>query len=341
VPGDLSDLTNGRVMAIFGAGRSGSSWLWAIVGSHPEVAHRFEPIHRRAGGDPKIRALRDRLASGSFGPEVLEEIYAAFSPAYPELVRPPFFKKAFRPRMNWGRTGLWPFARRWRGLAGTFRWLYSPRDLAPLLIKEVAFEHLMRNLLERSPIRVVYLIRHPAALLHSLLGGQDQALMPTGRRAILADYVAAEDPDLPARLGVDLKTLTPLEIEAIMLRLDMEVGWRAAQASPRALVVVYEELCERPFEVARRVFDHFGLDFAETSRKFIRMSMGGSRWGRLRALEIGVDQYFSVFRNPRMSRDRWKNEMALADRRRVLELFESSAVFRGVQAGGSWWQPCA
>ena len=323
-------------MAIFGAGRSGSTWLGAIVGSHPEVAYRFEPIHRLAVDNPEIRSLRTRLASGDFGTEVLEEIYAAFLPAYPELEKPPFFPKAYQARLKRGRSVLWPFARSARGFGAAFRWLYSPRSLPPLVFKEVSFEHIMRNLLERTQIRIVYLVRHPAALLHSQLAGQDKALMPTARRAVLDDFIRREDPDLARRLGVDLNALTPLETEALLLRLDLEVGWRAARASPSALVVVYEELCERPFEVAQQVFEHFGFDFAESSRKFIRMSMGANRWSRLWYGEIGINPYFSVFRDPRQGRDRWKREMSPVDQRRVQELFEDSDAFRALRAGGFW-----
>jgi len=323
-------------MAIFGAGRSGSTWLWAILGSHPRLAHRFEPIHRLAPVSPRVNALRARLASGDFGAEILDEIYDAFYPSHPELVRPPFFRKETGARLNLGSALLWPVARKWPVIARMFRWLYSPREGTPLLFKEVAFEHLMRNLLERTPIRVVYLLRHPAALLHSLRSGQDQALMPSDRRAILADYVAKENPDLPARLGIDLRTATPLETEAIMLRVDLEVGWRAAVASQQALVVVYEELCARPFEVAERVCAHFGLDFAAPCRSFISMSTGGGRWERLRRGEFVVNPYFSVFRNPLERKDRWKKEMSLADQQRVAELFEDCDPFREVQARGLW-----
>lgn len=323
-------------MAIFGAGRSGSTWLGAIVGSHPEVAHRFEPIHRLAVVDSRIRSLRTRLASGDFGTEVLEEMYAAFLPAHPELEKPPFFPKTYRTRLSWGRSVLWPLARSMRSLAGAFRWLYSPRDLPPLVFKEVTYERIMRNLLERTRIRIAYLVRHPAALLHSQLAGQDQALMPTARRAVLDDYIRRESPDLPERLRVDVNALTPLETEALLLRLDLEAGWRAAQASPQALVVVYEELCERPFEVAQQVFEHFGFDFAESSRKFIQMSMGADRWRRLLYGEIGINPYFSVFRDPREGRDRWKREMSPADQRRVLELFEDSDAFQALHARGFW-----
>lgn len=333
---EFADPAIRRLMAIFGAGRSGSTWLGAIVGSHPEVAYRFEPIHRLAAVDSDIRILRSRLASGDFGSEMLEELYARFLPAHAELEKPPFFEKSYRTQLSWGRSVFWPIARTTGLLAGAFRWLYTPRDFPPLVFKEVSFDHIMRSLLERTSMRVVYLMRHPAALVHSQLAGQGKSLMPTARRSVLENYVRGENPELLRRLRIDVNSLTSLEIEVLLLRLDMDVGWRAAQASPHALIVVYEELCQRPFQIAQQVFEHFELDFAESSRRFIQMSMGASRWSRLRHGEIGIDPYFSVFRDPRDGRDRWKKEMPLADQTRVLELLEGSQAFQAMKSRGIW-----
>ncbi|MDJ0687655.1 MAG: hypothetical protein QNJ41_04015 [Xenococcaceae cyanobacterium MO_188.B32] len=42
----ISEQNNCNMGALFGLGRSGTTWLGAIVASHPEILYRFEPFHR-------------------------------------------------------------------------------------------------------------------------------------------------------------------------------------------------------------------------------------------------------------------------------------------------------
>ena len=53
----------GNLAGVFGTSRCGSTWLGSIIASHPEVAYRFEPFHRRKK-EAVFLSLRKRIEAG-------------------------------------------------------------------------------------------------------------------------------------------------------------------------------------------------------------------------------------------------------------------------------------
>jgi hypothetical protein len=329
------------IMGIFGTGRSGSTWLGAIVGSHPRVAYRFEPLHRCGESDPRLRAVLQKLdRAGDDDDDIdestLDELYRALLPAHPETEKPPFISRDYRMRLHVGRAALWPLARRFAPVKPLFRWLYTPRDNPVLVFKEVTYERLLYRLLTKTSMRLVYLVRHPAAVVSSTVKGQQAGLMSSGRQQIIAERIRRLDPEMPQRLRFDPASLCPLEIEALQWRFDVEEGLKAARASDNALVVLYEELCDKPAEVSDRVFRHFGLTMPEQTRKFIEDSTRPQVPQRVKHGEIGINSYFSVFRNPAESKSKWRTQMSADDQNRIMRLVEDSSAFAYGRASGQW-----
>lgn len=47
-----------------------------------------------------------------------------------------------------------------------------------------------------------------------------------------------------------------------------------------------------------------------------------------------MNKYFTIFRDPKVARDRWKEEMSSEDRMRVMEIVKDSPEFKfGVEKG--------
>jgi hypothetical protein len=318
------------IYGIFGTGRSGSTWLGSIVDSHPEVAYRFEPFHRlRKNG--RLDAIRSDAEKGKADATTLSVLYRTLLPADPITTRAPFFPKSNRRSI--GIDKAWALARSSALAAPMYRALYTPRAGAPLIFKEVTLEGLMERLVLDAGLRVVYLVRHPCAVVSSLLRGQARGLMPSARRKFLPERLDRDEPDLLRRRGSEITQLSGAEQEALLWRLDVAKGFELSRTNPRVLLVVYEDLCERPKEIARQVLAHFELDMTSNTARAID-EMTSPREGARR--DKWADRYFTVFRDPKAASERWRTELDPADQQAVIRMVEDSPAFEYARGAGLW-----
>jgi hypothetical protein len=297
---------NCNLRAIFGAGRSGTTWLGALVASHPEVSYRFEPFHRLQKKQIAIHEARQLMEVDTFCDRDLPQVYDALLPAYPELEKSPFFAKKFPTRLSWGKAMLLPIARKNPWGARLFRYLYTPLNSPMLVFKEVELIPVLLSLLERTNIPIVYLMRHPCAVVSSLIKGEQQALMPSGRRTVLKSILANNFPQLLQDYGDKLETLTTAEQQALLWLVDVQQAIQVCQKRSNGLVVIYEELVENPLTIATKVFKHYGLEMVPETLNFIKESSQASRTNQLKRGEMFINQYFTVYRDSKEARDSWK-----------------------------------
>lgn len=322
-----------KIMGIFGTGRSGSSWLGSIISSHPQVVYRFEPFHRLKEYPP-IHQARQRLESEQLSETDLPAVYDVLLPAHPKLDRPPFFPKDFC--FNMGKSWFRPVALQFGMFRPLFQWLYTCRNGQPFLVfKEVTMETMMKNVLAHTSMKVVYLVRHPCAVVDSTVRGQQQGVMPIGRHTVLKELLTRHDATWAATVVPQLDQMGTLEKETLLWRIDVEKGISAARGHENALVVIYEDLCDRPEELSKQIFEHFGLDFSKQTAAFVasftKSDAKSSRWR-----EVGVRSYFSVVRNPALMKNKWQQQMAKEAQQRVLKLVEDSPAFQYCANFGKW-----
>lgn len=319
--------------AIFGTGRSGSTWLGAIINSHPDVAYRFEPLHRLAD-HPRVGRAREILLSETAEASQLEEVYAALLPAHPQLDKPPFFRK------RWGRgvgqTLFWQACSHVRPLQPVFERLYTPPGRPLVVFKEVGFARALERLVRVARLRTVYLVRHPCAVVSSSLKGQGQGLMPTGRLGVVQSLVETHDPALAARFAGRYDSLTNTQRNALLWRIDVERALAAIQGQENGMLVVYESLCRDPAAVSEAALTYFGLGPSEQTARFLEMSVTKDQGARWRSGEGLVNKYFSVFRDPLESMNKWKTALSAADQAEVFDIVSESAAFQSCAAIGNW-----
>lgn len=322
-----------RFGAILGAGRSGTTWLGAIAASHPEVAYRFEPFTRLRTHDPAIAAAKAKVEAPDFSTSDLPQVYNALLGTSPKVEKPPFFEKSYATPLPVGRGLLWPLARKSDVCARIFQTLYTPRTRPFLVFKDVDKPRMLMGLSQRTDVPIAYILRHPCAVLSSLLRGQEKNLMhnSTRRHTISSRLDSHIDPTLGERYKSQLETLTIAEIEALMWRMETETALAAIAENPNSIIINYEELTETPHAIAERLFACFGLGdtLPQQSIDFIDASIRGdnSRRTRMKYGEIGINPYFSVFRNPKVSRDAWKEKMPAEERQQVLAIVRDSKAY--------------
>jgi hypothetical protein len=329
----LNPVKTPSLAAVFGSGRSGSSWLGAIINSHPEVAYRFEPFHRLAN---RRIAEAERLASSpDLSDSDLNAIYAALLPANPLLEKPPFFEK--RNSALAGKVVAWNLARTAPRLQGWFEKLYTPKGRPLLVFKEVTMEPLMENLLERTTMPIIYLVRHPGAVVASHLRGQAGGAMPVGDHRAVRRIVEALDRELAETFASRLAAMTETELNALIWRAEVQRGLRAVRAhASTAMLVLYKHLVTDTIATVTRIFEHFGLELHPQTRAFLETSTRGDQVARWRSGEGVVGDYFSVFRNVQEEMNKWMSQLGPEEVRQVRDIVEPSEAYQHCAALGDW-----
>ncbi|MDJ0571655.1 MAG: sulfotransferase [Pleurocapsa sp. MO_192.B19] len=325
-----------KLGAIFGTGRCGTTWLGAMVSSHPEVAYRFEPFHRLKKTQPEIAAALEQIRSENFSSQDLNKIYQALLPAHPETEKPPFFSKSYGMNFPLGRAFTWSLARKTSWGEKLFSHLYLPQGNPTLIFKEVAMVDVLAKLLNLNQVPIVYLLRHPCGVVSSLLKGQKDSLMPSGRRSVLLNLLNEHQPHLAKKYEGQLPQMHLSEQEALLWLVDVEQAIQVCQANSNALIVVYEQLVEKPLETLEKIFTHFDLTMNSQSVDFIEMSTQSSLNSKIKAGEFGINKYFSVFRNSQSCCDRWKQELSTEDIQRVMQIIQDSKGYALGVATGLW-----
>lgn len=321
-----------ELAALFGHGRSGTTWLGAILNTHPDVVYRFEPFTRMVDWDPALQRLATQITSVEGSQELTARFIETLVPSHPMTDKPPFFEKSYRSRFELGRRQVWMLSKVAKPAKLLYRWAFTPLDAPWLLFKEVDRVEILEALAQRTQARIVYLLRHPCAVAHSYRIGIEKKLMPEGRYHAIGDVLRNHAPDLFERFRGEIETMSLEQRAALLWRMDTESALRAcAAAGDRTLVVFYENLCMDQRLQAARVFEHLGLEVTEQTQRFLSRSTSPDTRGR----DEHGDEYFSVYRAPLESMNKWKKEISPASRHAIEAIVADSSAYQlGVREAG-------
>jgi len=309
---------------IFGAARSGTTWLAKLLDSCPEVLYSHEPF-TKGGGLAYHRAVH-ALASGNLDAvpqraEIARELIASRR----VFARPPFFWKQFQPRtfslmrLGWylGRVTGWNFLR-----AGQIR---GP---VHLVVKEGLTPNSL-PLAERLGARAIVLFRHPCAVVNSRLRGERcGAMEPIDRQSLLQGSES---------LGLGF---SPREIMAMKEDEALALDWLltylpvvqlAEDCPPKVQWVTYERLVERSGEVLAGLFAGCGLPMTRQTLRFLARS-SETHPGGLRMLLGRRARYFGVERRAEEPAHVWRSELSRESIQRILAVAERFPLAR-------YWPP--
>jgi len=310
--------------AIFGTGRSGTTWLGSIIDAHPRVAYRFEPIHALSH-DKRMQQIRQRIKTtqGDELKQAISDLRTLLIRTNPRIERPPFFPKSDR-RLR-GRTLLNRACKALPPLASAYTLLYPESKDAHLVLKEVSMEHELGVLAKSDLVSIIYLIRHPAAFVASMESGIQRGVMNDTRARIALDLAQERAPNLHRTFSDKAESLTLRQRLAIAWVADTNLAMKGIEGRDSVLPIVYEDLCQSITTCAAEIYNHLGLDMPAQAKEIIdRFENTPS------SKEIGVNPYFSVFRNPLESMNKWKLQLdndSISDIRHIAEQAEAYKLF--------------
>lgn len=334
---NASGLPSGALGALIGPARSGTTWVGSLIDSCPDVIYRFEPFHRLSAVNVQFKNWFDRLKNQDFTAEDIPKLYEALVRAHPLTDKAPFFPRKSYPLRTTGRELLWPLARMLGPVSRLYGAAYSPRSGPPVVFKEVTFIKPLKNILERTAVPVVYLVRHPCPTVMSEVRRQTDG-RPSVRQLRLRELLTEHAPWLLEMFPDVVAGSDPVKRTALLWRCEIEVCVSLVRRSDLAIVMTYEQLAGDAHARTPELFAHFNVRVDQQTTQFIDMlydirsdtKRGPKRtgWGQ---------KYFSVYRNPLEEKDAWKRKISAEEQLTVESIVQGSAAVEYCAGLGHWW----
>lgn len=311
---------------LFGAPRSGTTWIGKLFDSHPDTLYRHEPDSVRLLSLPQFPEKKT-------APQYRDEL-ERFLSSLPGLRSPkvvgkqPLFRKGYQ-----STAALLAYrasvvvAKVASRVQPDFPCPYRPTaegyGRARLVWKSIESSGRLGVCIEAFPdARAIHLMRHPCGYVASILRGQAarrfRSLQP-GEDDIWLLRPLLDTPAAKTRgLNVDvIKQLTLEERMAWLWVLMQENILADVAGCERVLSVRYEDVCAEPLIMTRRMFDFTGLDWHPQTEKFVRAST-----------EATNTDYYSVFKSSQESAGRWRSELEPDVIERIMQIFRTSSAYR-------------
>lgn len=310
---------NQSPILLFGMPRSGTTWLGKIFDSHPDTLYRHEPDSGNT-----LRALP--LFAFKRDAEQYRAVLAEYMQRLPNVRHekvaaslPVFSKSYYSPFQIAARQLLIFGAKAGSRLLGSL--------LVPNLVDTSAnprirlvwksIESLGRlGMLSTAfpKARAVLILRHPCGYVASVLRGESkrkfQSSSPIsedwGLFELLLDLPYAKQQKLDMAVA---KAMEPAERLALMWALSYEHALTETSGCENVIAVRYEDVCERPLEEVKRLFEHCRLESMPSVEEFIASSTASER-----------KEYYSVFKDPKIAAWKWRQELPEVEVKRIMDV---------------------
>lgn len=323
--------TTPKLLLLFGTPRSGTSWLGKIFDSHPQTLYKHEPDRSGSGLPFTVSAeaaVQWRARIEDFAARL------ATTTTQHTSARLPVFRKSYRKGIAQPIHQLNVLISRTAAVAGYEVPVFQLANVRSPEVRVIwkstdslgRLGVLLRNL---EDCCAVHILRHPCGYIASVLKGEEQRKFITKVRAS-EDYESMQallDTPAARRRGLNLHHLRqfhPVERMAWVWVLLNEKAREDTADDPRCTSIRYEDVCRDPVTKSKQLFSFCGLDWNGQTAEFLRASTLESPPAGLDRITQHSRHYYSIFRNPLESAEKWKFEMKPKDIERVLAVLRQS-----------------
>lgn len=330
----LSKQESGKpsLIIINGLARSGTSWLGKLFDSHPQTLYRHEP---------------DSLENPKWLPLVINKDYDQYRAILRDFVRhmadirvpkvsasvPTFSKKYVRLDQEIVIRVLLSIVKglsHYKAKVNIPRYCLQRANNDYVLVWKTIESSGRLSFYEKTLYnkRIIHIHRHPCGIIASQLRGQKANKFigcPTEENyEVFQMFIESTECNRDGMTMKQIYKMSAVERLAWLYIKSMEEASRQLEGSADSKIIVYEDLCERPLEILRDLFDFCGLDFNKQSYNFLKKSVSKKEEG-----------YYSIRKDPIESAYKWKRELSEMDQKLILKKLELSSIS---QLWSSWYK---
>jgi hypothetical protein len=309
-----------RLVLLFGMPRSGTTWIGKLFDSHKDTYYLHEPDSVMP--DYEMPLLMGETCQPN---RLSQHVKTWLSPDSEKVIASrPFFNKSYLGFLPWrlflftayackltARLGL-PFMRR------PLRIQSKPPVLVWKSIESLGrlpALHLTSNTIS------IHIMRHPCGQIASTLRGEEMAQFD-------GSLISSQDWDLFEKLLKQsgetrfslqqIKAMTPEERLTLRWGIINDYALQI-QASEKAVVLIYEDLCRDPKGQLTELFNKVGLELAEQTSQYLDQSTQGED-----------KAYYATRKNPLVAAYKWREQLTPAQQQRIalmMSHFKSAAYY--------------
>lgn len=307
-----------------GLPRSGTTWIGKIFDSHPSTLYLHEPDS--AVPMKEIPLLVDSASSGPEAVELRAVLERTMSVRLTRVAAAlPRFPKAYRtPAFDWLHRRIAVGAKIWSRLFEEINLpdmlVGSPQRSVRLVWKSIESVGRIGLIARLIPnFRIIHILRHPCGWMASVSRGEHERRFSSKRDdwwlfGLLADTQPAKRRNLTME---SFQAMNDLERDAWLWVLWNENGAESCGDLANVMIIRYEDVCANPIQLSQQMFDFAGLDWNAQTEEFVQHSVS-----------IDRKDYYSVFRDPLVAANKWRQNFSVEDVSIVESILQGSNIGR-------------
>ena len=312
-----------KPILLFGMPRSGTSWLGKIFDSHPDVFYRHEPDSwQRVNWMPLVLS---KDASEKFEDQIEQYAIDTLSFSAPKVAsKLPIFKKSYYSGFRYYLIHLGIYLSKFGERIGIKLPVVGQPDGRSLRkIRRVwkSIEALGRLSVIQSALydaKAVHIVRHPCGYIASVLRGEARKNFddkrPSSEDYGILEVLLESGPAQQRGLTLDdMRACTPVQRLAWRWVLYNENAYAELNETSDYKVLFYDDFCKDPMSGAKEFFNFVELGWSAQTEAFLKRSTSNEN-----------SAYYSVYKDPLIAANKWKESLSKEDIEQVMSVVKSS-----------------